>query len=666
MAQKKPRLSWKLGGIDKTFLEACLHEVTVNGREGSSLKASSWRIVGEIIKKEYNIDADQKQMKNRYDYIKGKFGAWLKLKNKTGNVYNPITNTFNLSEEEWQLEMKSNKYVESLRSSPLPCPDICIQLFDGATSTGFDSWGPTSTLPRPSQDSFVRGLNDFDDIDCTQTEPLGVSEESSARSKKQRVKRKSSDTSKSRIMEIGEDISKVAKMLVEKHAASDIDACMEKLEKLEWGKYDARYSTALMLFGESVEKRQVWLSIDSNICENWVRNAGAKLLMDLDDEITLFTVLSSYWLRLASRRIERPIDNNSALSGHAYTQELLHGSSTQCHELMRLSREAYILLCNHFRQKNWLQSSRSISVEEKLAIFLTIIGHNERFRMVKRRFQHSTETIYRCFHEVLNAMLNFAKEMIVPTSSNATANTSERLTRLKNIFPGAIGALDGTLIHAVVPADQQTRYRGRGKGECFQNVLAICDFDMIFTFVWAGWEGIAHDSRVLKDIAYNPTSGFLIPPSDKYYLCDAAYTNTRGFMTPYRNTRYWLSDYRRRRATTKEERFNHAHAQLRNVIERAYGVLKKRFPILKQMAPYPFSVQRDVVIACFAVHNFIRKFDIDDELFMEFEEDTMIDDETQGDESNNINDMEWGSQANEYMANLRDQIANQLFSTASN
>ncbi|KAI3740552.1 hypothetical protein L2E82_31020 [Cichorium intybus] len=79
--------------------------------------------------------------------------------------------------------------------------------------------------------------------------------------------------------------------------------------------------------------------------------------------------------------------------------------------------------------------------------------------------------------------------------------------------------------------------------------------------------GIAHDSRVLKDVAYNPTSGFLIPPSDKYYLCDAAYTNTRGFMTPYRNTRYWLSDYRRRRASTKEERFNHAHAQLRNVIE---------------------------------------------------------------------------------------------------
>ena len=60
---------------------------------------------------------------------------------------------------------------------------------------------------------------------------------------------------------------------------------------------------------------------------------------------------------------------------------------------------------------------------------------------------------------------------------------------------------------------------------------------------------------------------------------------------------------------------NHAHAKLRNVIERAYGVLKARFPILKQMAPYVFSTQRDIVIACFAVHNFIRMQKLEDQLF---------------------------------------------------
>ncbi|XP_023731774.1 uncharacterized protein LOC111879540 [Lactuca sativa] len=243
-------------------------------------------------------------------------------------------------------------------------------------------------------------------------------------------------------------------------------------------------------------------------------------------------------------------------------------------------------------------------------------------------------------------MISFAKEIIVPTTSSATENTSERHRRLKAIFPGAIGALDGTLVHAVVPADQQTRYRGRGKGECYLNVLGICDFDMIFTFVWAGWEGIAHDSRVLKEFAFNPTSGFPFPPpgvtltfTDKYYLCDAAYTNTHGFMTPYRNTRYWLADFRRRRALTKEERFNHAHAQLRNVIEHAYGVLKARFPILKLMAPYPFAVQRDIVIACVA--------------------NNVVPPNAEGGGNDNI---EWGSEGVEYMSTLRNQIANQMLS----
>ncbi|GJT65261.1 hypothetical protein Tco_1016741, partial [Tanacetum coccineum] len=57
--------------------------------------------------------------------------------------------------------------------------------------------------------------------------------------------------------------------------------------------------------------------------------------------------------------------------------------------------------------------------------------------------------------------------------------------------------------------------------------------------------------------------------------------HTRGFMAPYRNARYWLGDFFRKRAMTSKEKFNHAHAKHRNVIERAFGVLKARFPILK-------------------------------------------------------------------------------------
>ncbi|GJZ64107.1 putative nuclease HARBI1 [Tanacetum coccineum] len=118
-------------------------------------------------------------------------------------------------------------------------------------------------------------------------------------------------------------------------------------------------------------------------------------------------------------------------------------------------------------------------------------------------------------------------------------------------------------------------------------------------------------------------------------------------MAPYRNTRYWLIDFLRRQALTNNEKFNHAHAQLRNVIERAYGVLKARFPILKQMASYKFEVQRDVVIACFAIHNFIRKRNIQDHLFKEFDEDNIFnnEEEFEGQVEEEANATQWDAQS---------------------
>ena len=70
-----------------------------------------------------------------------------------------------------------------------------------------------------------------------------------------------------------------------------------------------------------------------------------------------------------------------------------------------------------------------------MAIFLHVISHNDRFIKVKRRFQHSTQTVHKYFHEVLNGMMEFAKEIIVPTSTNQNSNISRRQRELLKIFP---------------------------------------------------------------------------------------------------------------------------------------------------------------------------------------------------------------------------------------
>ena len=75
----------------------------------------------------------------------------------------------------------------------------------------------------------------------------------------------------------------------------------------------------------------------------------------------------------------------------------------------------------------------------------------------------------------------------------------------------SVGAIDGTAIYACIPTDKQVPYRGRGKGECFQNVMALCDFDMIFRYIVVGWKGTAHDSRVLTETIRNLRNNFPIP-----------------------------------------------------------------------------------------------------------------------------------------------------------
>jgi hypothetical protein len=72
-----------------------------------------------------------------------------------------------------------------------------------------------------------------------------------------------------------------------------------------------------------------------------------------------------------------------------------------------------------------------------------------------------------------------------------------------------VGAIDGTHITARVPKHMQAAFRGR-KHYTTQNVLAVVDFDLKFTYVLAGWEGSGHDALILAD-ALERADGLTMP-----------------------------------------------------------------------------------------------------------------------------------------------------------
>ncbi|XP_028078485.1 uncharacterized protein LOC114280326 [Camellia sinensis] len=318
-----------------------------------------------------------------------------------------------------------------------------------------------------------------------------------------------------------------------------------------------------------------------------------------DDDDLDFAMVCQMWEATNGIPGKQP-QRTCPYTGEIYTQHLLDGHPRTIREVLRRDAPTFRSLCDELKRREFIKVDKNrLSIEQSLAIFLYICGHSERHRLAADRFQHSTETIHRHFKIMMRALCRLAVLIIRPPDPN-----------------DCIGAIDGTHIAGHAPASKRTSYRGR-KVALTQNVLAACSFDLKFTFVYPGWEGSATDSRVLSDALTRPDVSFPLPPTGKYYLVDAGFTNMTGFLAPYRSERYHLDQFHggRRRPNGYKELFNYRHSSLRNVIERRFGVLKNRFPILRSMPNYMQVRQGTIVTACCACHNWICMHSANDPWF---------------------------------------------------
>ncbi|XP_070667098.1 protein ALP1-like [Malus domestica] len=284
----------------------------------------------------------------------------------------------------------------------------------------------------------------------------------------------------------------------------------------------------------------------------------------------------------------------------SFLGRLFDGKDSTCIEQLRVSKSAFKQLCEILQGIGGLVRTRNVSIEESVAIFFNILAHNLKFRVIGFHYYRSKETISRQFHNVLHAMMKISQEYV--KYQPCVIGNSER--EKWRWFENCLGALDGTLIPVTITAEERPRYRDR-KGDISTNMLGVCGPDLRFFYVLPGWEGSASDARVLRD-ALHRSNRFHVP-NDKYYLVDAGYTNGPGFLAPYRGTRYHLKEWvGNRRPENYKELYNLRHSRARNVIERAFGLLKKRWSILRTPSFFDIKTQVRIINACCVLHNFIR------------------------------------------------------------
>ncbi|CAA7027026.1 unnamed protein product [Microthlaspi erraticum] len=396
-----------------------------------------------------------------------------------------------------------------------------------------------------------------------------------------------------------------------------------------------------------------------NALDNLQDSSTSSVDFDIElDEMELVAAAAGY---LYYHSLVNQPQSNSPRTMCRYLKDLLQGPVEDFREVLRMDKRLFRKLSETLREKGLLKDSPTVLVEEQVAMFLSIIGHNERIRVVQERFELCCETVSRHFNNVLKAVKSWSRQFFQPPH----LETPVEIVNSKRLYPyfkDCIGVIDGFQVLANIPIKEQSRFKNK-KGILAQNVLAACSFDLQFVFVCPGWEGSFEDSRILRAVLNDPNQNFPQPPKGKYYLVDRGYTNTEGFIAPYRGSRYGVHEFRgaRQMPQNGHDLFNHRHKCISSIIQRSFRILKTRFPILKSAPPYPFHVQRDLVIVTCALHNFIKREDgIRDWLFAaDAENDAPVEDEESGgQEEEEVELLHLDSMSMEHVADsLRDSIA---------
>lgn len=150
--------------------------------------------------------------------------------------------------------------------------------------------------------------------------------------------------------------------------------------------------------------------------------------------------------------------------------------------------------------------------------------------------------------------------------------------------------MDETHVCVKVPQELQGMYWNRHDNASL-NIMAICDLNMLFTYIWNGAPGSCHDTAVFT-MTQESDPEFPLPPMKKYYVVDSGYPNRQRFLAPYKSSRnnvvrYHMSQFNYGPAPqNKEEVF---YVQLsRGLLE----IARKKWRIICDFPRYSINIQK--------------------------------------------------------------------------
>ena len=148
---------------------------------------------------------------------------------------------------------------------------------------------------------------------------------------------------------------------------------------------------------------------------------------------------------------------------------------------------------------------------------------------------------HRYFHKI-NQIFAFApfssKHVKQVSPQDPPSSWLSNNLKLWPFFQQALDAIDGSCIHATTHTEHHETCCN-WKGFISQNHLFWCSFDILFSYVLAGWEGLASDAWVYA----SAISEDLIVSDGWHLLADAGFPHCKELLVPYCGVHYHLAEW---------------------------------------------------------------------------------------------------------------------------
>lgn len=262
---------------------------------------------------------------------------------------------------------------------------------------------------------------------------------------------------------------------------------------------------------------------------------------------------------------------------------------SRCKQLLRFEDQSIDFLTAEFLPVHDETRGGALTQRTRMEIFLRFLADPGFQSGIAEDFGVDRSTACKTIHYVMDEVFEKGHNWIKFPSTVQEVNNAKLKWQTRFRLPTVIGALDCTHVEVKKPSLFGDEYINR-KGFASINAQATCDADEKFTSITAEWPGSVHDARIWRrsDIR-RKISQF---DGDACLLGDSGYGISPWLITPFKPPR-----------DAVQRAFNLTHARERVIVERIFGQLKQRFPIVGNCVRVALDRVPKVIVTCAVLHN---------------------------------------------------------------